>query len=469
MNQILKLVLFIACLSQAVRANYSIYPTDELFSSVAKRDLSNGIELNLNGAVYAAEFYEKRDRVPVSLMNDDEGNSINFLMDGSHEFYYDGENNAAITVSTHRHPESAEEKRTVRANIYLPDSNEIILVEPDENDSSFSRVSRRSLNKREFEFFDSRNFSDAGPFEKRQTKRSSGVAKNFVELIMVADYPYYTSLIEQLGTKNDEKISTYVEAYFSQLAFLAEMCYERSLRNEQLKIKIVPIEFIILKTSQSSSFTTSSEAQALFEGKSKNGINQAYTNSDKIIGEGNKVGLLPKWANEKLGNKKFDTLVVVTATDLCTCARNSNRAINPQVMGMAPLAGICTKNRNVFIIEGYKSNYNLESVTLAHELGHNLGLNHDGEEDECSNEEGYIMADGYRADENFLNSFSFSECSIRKLVENVYENGEFECLQNPVQPDQDVQRYGQFFPGQVYNLTEQCLLTIDENALTIPK
>lgn len=59
-----------------------------------------------------------------------------------------------------------------------------------------------------------------------------------------------------------------------------------------------------------------------------------------------------------------------------------------------------------------------ESVrSFAHELGHNLGADHDGlSNSECSEWDNYIMASKFFP-YNQLNSWRFSNCSIRRIKE----------------------------------------------------
>ena len=56
-----------------------------------------------------------------------------------------------------------------------------------------------------------------------------------------------------------------------------------------------------------------------------------------------------------------------------------------------------------------------ESVrSFAHELAHNLGTDHDGNSDTCSEWDNYIMAPKFFP-YNQINSWKFSKCSISKI------------------------------------------------------
>ena len=61
---------------------------------------------------------------------------------------------------------------------------------------------------------------------------------------------------------------------------------------------------------------------------------------------------------------------------LIGCPRQSNNQNIPSVIGLAWVSGMCHPDYSCTINEGN----NFESVfVIAHEMGHNLGMNHDGE------------------------------------------------------------------------------------------
>ncbi|KAB7497763.1 A disintegrin and metalloproteinase with thrombospondin motifs 16 [Armadillidium nasatum] len=72
-------------------------------------------------------------------------------------------------------------------------------------------------------------------------------------------------------------------------------------------------------------------------------------------------------------NLHWDHALILTGLDLYTIM--DDRKLNSQVVGLAPVAGMCTRTSSCTVNEGR----HFESVyVVAHEIGHNLGMRHDG-------------------------------------------------------------------------------------------
>ena len=63
---------------------------------------------------------------------------------------------------------------------------------------------------------------------------------------------------------------------------------------------------------------------------------------------------------------------------------------------------------------------------------------------------------GFSRGENFVHSFKFSPCSVRMLELKVREQNKFPCLANEAKRAKALEKYAEFFPGQVYTLGDQC-------------
>ena len=72
-----------------------------------------------------------------------------------------------------------------------------------------------------------------------------------------------------------------------------------------------------------------------------------------------------------------------------------------------------------------------------------------------------------RKTKNILNSFYFSECSIRSFKENILVKREFECVFNKASNEDDYSALTSFIPGQLYNVDEQCKRSYGENSRTL--
>lgn len=114
-------------------------------------------------------------------------------------------------------------------------------------------------------------------------------------------------------------------------------------------------------------------------------------------------------------NSEADVVVLVSGMDITGV---SGGVLNPNVAGRAYVGAVCAVTYKVAVVEDMATTYSGVSV-LSHELGHALGMPHDGERPQwpdptnpwtqCKPSDEYLMAptDGGR------NSGYFSHCSIR--------------------------------------------------------
>ena len=85
-------------------------------------------------------------------------------------------------------------------------------------------------------------------------------------------------------------------------------------------------------------------------------------------------------------HKKWDHALLLTGEDL----DKKTHSLDSEVVGLSPVKGMCIPETSCSVIQGK----HFESVyVIAHELGHNLGMRHDGAEgnNECS-PGGFIMS-----------------------------------------------------------------------------
>lgn len=122
--------------------------------------------------------------------------------------------------------------------------------------------------------------------------------------------------------------------------------------------------------------------------------------------------------------------------------------------GFTRLYSMCSESRSCALVQdqGLSS-----AFVVAHETGHLLGLEHDGESDaaECVNEGpmGAIMAPIIQSK---YNQYRWSRCSREALKENIEY---FKCVKN--RPSQRLKRL--VGHGSLYTLSEQCQFNFDRN------
>ncbi|KAM9761762.1 A disintegrin and metalloproteinase with thrombospondin motifs 10 isoform 1-T1 [Menidia menidia] len=145
------------------------------------------------------------------------------------------------------------------------------------------------------------------------------------------------------------------------------------------------------------------------------------------------------------GIAHHDTAVLITRYDICI---QKNKPC--ETLGLAPVGGMCEPERSCSINEDIGLG---TAFTIAHEIGHTFGMNHDGIGNACgprSQETAKLMADHITMK---TNPFIWSACS-RDYITSFLDSGMGSCLNN-VPPKQEFE-YPTTAPGQAYDADEQC-------------
>ncbi|XP_014768561.1 metalloprotease mig-17 [Octopus bimaculoides] len=133
--------------------------------------------------------------------------------------------------------------------------------------------------------------------------------------------------------------------------------------------------------------------------------------------------------------------------------RHSLIQSSEKLLGYTLLLGMCTVNSTSIIQEKFGL---YTGLAAAHELGHSLGVLHDGKNNTCDPADEFIMAPslGPRENEYRLNRFKFSRCSYGYLKNNLHK---MTCLLDfDAEVDTELKAFKEMKPGQRYSANWQC-------------
>ncbi|KAH9631889.1 hypothetical protein HF086_014361, partial [Spodoptera exigua] len=145
----------------------------------------------------------------------------------------------------------------------------------------------------------------------------------------------------------------------------------------------------------------------------------------------------------------WDHALILTGLDLYVV--NKNGKVSSQVVGLAPVAGMCTVTSSCTVNEGR----HFESVyVVAHEIGHNLGMRHDGPlADNGCDPSAYIMSPTLGS-----GKITWSQCSknyLQKFLDTVQSRCLLDHGNSAGQLDHSAEG---ILPGERFDADQQCML-----------
>lgn len=156
-----------------------------------------------------------------------------------------------------------------------------------------------------------------------------------------------------------------------------------------------------------------------------------------------------KWQQKQQSLYRHDTAVLLTRHDLCvdeSCG----------LLGLANVAAICDSKASCAINEDTGL---MLGVTVAHEIGHLMGCDHDDGGDCPTSDEhqfNYLMAPEVK-----MATSQWSNCS-RRYMRELFDNKLGECLNN--EPMQSTYKFDDSLPGTIYDADYQCRLEFGDEA-----
>ncbi|XP_028678986.1 A disintegrin and metalloproteinase with thrombospondin motifs 17 [Erpetoichthys calabaricus] len=148
-----------------------------------------------------------------------------------------------------------------------------------------------------------------------------------------------------------------------------------------------------------------------------------------------------------------DAAVFVTRTDFCV-----HKDEPCDTVGIAYLGGACSAKRKCVLTEDNGLNL---AFTIAHELGHNMGMSHDDDHPTCAGRS-HVMSGEWVKGRN-PSDLSWSSCS-RDDLENFLRSKASGCLLETDPRGRHVLKLPPKLPGMHYSADEQCKILFGTNA-----
>ncbi|XP_064474281.1 A disintegrin and metalloproteinase with thrombospondin motifs 7-like isoform X2 [Ornithodoros turicata] len=255
-----------------------------------------------------------------------------------------------------------------------------------------------------------------------QRKKRSVSRERNVETLVVAD----STMVEYYS---NEDIETYL---LTVLNMVSSLYHDASIGNA---INVVLVRMIILDKSKELEINASSADSAL----------KSFCRWQRFVNP----------LDENHPNH-HDVAILITRYKMCI--RNGEPC---NTLGLAEVAGMCQPQRSCNVNED--SGLTL-AYTIAHELGHNFGMSHDGPQNGCQHVPGerqHVMAPQLSAD---TSPVVWSDCS-REEITRFLDRDWGRCLDDEPQSHY---AFPQLPPGAMYDAHHQCRLQYGPEAEHCP-
>ncbi|XP_077980914.1 A disintegrin and metalloproteinase with thrombospondin motifs 6-like [Glandiceps talaboti] len=261
-------------------------------------------------------------------------------------------------------------------------------------------------------------------YPHRRRKRSLS-RENYVETLVAVDKMMY-------GYHGRDNIEPYI---LTIMNIVASLYHDASIGNS---INVVVSRMVIVMKDQQDLEINHNADKSLESFCTWQQRNNPDPNSKQVLEE---------------GLSHHDNAVLITRYDICA---KLNEPCG--TLGLAPVGGMCNPDRSCSINEDMGL---ATSFTIAHEMGHNFGMQHDGRGNSCGtpgHEQAKIMASQLTSN---TDPFEWSSCS-KKYVSGFLDAGWGTCLNNSPSVVDNLQPTE--MPGQVHSADEQCKLQHGEQS-----
>ncbi|OAF71358.1 Snake venom metalloproteinase neuwiedase [Intoshia linei] len=363
--------------------------------------------------------------------------------------YIDTESQAVFNVESVPHHKGFKRYFT---GTFIKD-NKVIHVKPQQHGNHFIReIKDKKLFPDDYDVFLDiyNNLNKTILPEQRFQERNiySDVKTFYVEIIFLLDDSIWSWLSSKTGTSENE-LDVKIREIFGHIMNGISMSFA-SINSQQYNIEIKPFlnSIVIHKTVEESYYV---HGDSVIEP----GIIPQYTILDgiKVL---NKLGDWSVNFNDKRNWNSPDHVMLWTTYNI----------VDYGVIGYSYVAGICKPKYSISICE-YSGIHSWKNG--AHELGHNLGADHDGIDKACPSSDQYIMSPTkvpHIDYDDYLNTYTFSSCSVQKIYDTLMgnvDNYPRVCVFDKLCSHETNEKVD-ILPGEQFTRDEQCTHLMENTA-----
>ncbi|XP_076450089.1 A disintegrin and metalloproteinase with thrombospondin motifs like [Babylonia areolata] len=272
----------------------------------------------------------------------------------------------------------------------------------------------------------------------RAAREKRDTTQYYIDVLVALDYAFYKYWLTKAGNSPTEAIKQakqYVAYIFNEIN-----SRYASIDTTDYRLNVILSGFIIAQTANESPWTENVKEQTANSGVFQVKADTVLTQLESYVSDN--INSLPA----------HDHLMLITEYDLYG---DDNGFRFNNTAGFAYVGSMCHQDgRSVSVVEdhgGFQS-----ETTATHELGHSLGSKHDGEQNNCSSDERYIMSGGVHPETptNKLNPWHFSSCSVNAFTQYIESLETTNCLTGRISQSGVPTVTGK--PGQLSGPDEQC-------------